>query len=1218
MCVRERAPPVPRHFWLGCAALACVLGLGFRLCPASPGWGVWLCVFVCSLRLDPPTPGWAVCGVGVFAWARVSAAPGHSWLGCWGVCALVCALCFYPAIPGLGVRCGCVCVGSGSGCTQSFLAGVLGCVCVCASALPILRHSWLGCAVCVCGLGLGNSAAPRLIWLGCWGVRVCVLAPLVTRHSWLGCAACLCVLGLEFRLCPASPGWGFGVCVSVSWFRLCPATPGWAARYRWVCLGSCFGCARPLLVGVLWCVCARFACTPPPLAGVCCVGVCAWTRVSAAPCHSWLWCWGVRALVCALRFYPASAGWGVRCRCVCLGSGFGCAPPLQAGVSACVCVCVRAPLVPRHSWLRLCGVGACAWALVLAASNHPWPGRWGVCAFACALLLCPATPGWGVWCWCVCLGSGFGCAPPLLAGVLGPVRVCVRAPLVPRHSWLGCVVWVCLLGLGFRLRPASPGWGVGVCVRLRARSACTLPLLAGVCGVGACAWARGSAAPRLSWLGCRRVCAFACALCFYPASPGSGVRCRCVCLGSDFGCAPPLPAGVLACVCVYVRALLVPRHSWLGCAVSVRVLRLGFRLLPTTPGWGARACVCLRARSSCVPPLLARVCGVGVCAWARFSAAPRQSWLGCWGMCVFACALLLYPATPGWAVWCGCVCLGSDFGCAPPLLAGLSGCVCVCVRTPLVPCHSRLGCVVSVRVLGLGCRLRPASPGWGVGACVYVCVLAPLVPRHSWLGCVVWLGVLGLRFRLRPASPGWGVGVCVRLRARFSCTLPLLAGVCGVGARAWALVSAAPRYSWPGFALGGFGVAWHLFLCRGSLRVVRAARVCGTRWPLLLGTCLCALVVAGSWPLWRALWPRFGAPRLVRSGRSRCSGQLSRRRGASPHPGGLRPGFYWAAARGTRRPVENGAHCACRWPLPRQGRWAHSASYPVGAPRWGCPWRVPPASILGCVRCGGWRVWTRSLTRPVSQTARLPTGDSVGAPGLFRLDADTAPFGSEDATPGSRACVHVRALLGRVGQAGLPGAFWCASPFPVAGFAVLFVCSATPGLGLLFFSFVRPGCLWGSLFLGPGCLGPWRLAAPPSPPLFFFSCHFYVPPFFFRVRPRCLRRSVFPSRGALGLGVFLSPPPPAFFFFFSGLFFCRLFPAPLFFSSPAFFFPLCAPVASGVRCVVGRGSFGLGVLLSPPPPPPTLWCFFFFLFFFLLFSSSVPCRWCGAGLVCVS
>ena len=106
-----------------------------------------------------------------------------------------------------------------------------------------------------------------------------------------------------------------------------------------------------------------------------------------------------------------------------------------------------------------------------------------------------------------------------------------------------------------------------------------------------------------------------------------------------------------------------------------------------------------------------------------------------------------------------------------------------------------------------------------------------------------------------------------------------------------------------------------------------------------------------------------------------------------------------------------------------------------------------------------WRVWTRSLTRPVSRTVNLATGDSAGAPGLFHVDADTAPFRSEDATPGSRACVRVRALLGQVGRAGLPGAFWCASPFiwpflvrsllvrPAPGWGC--PCSLSYGCGLL-------------------------------------------------------------------------------------------------------------------------------------------------------------------------
>ena len=89
---------------------------------------------------------------------------------------------------------------------------------------------------------------------------------------------------------------------------------------------------------------------------------------------------------------------------------------------------------------------------------------------------------------------------------------------------------------------------------------------------------------------------------------------------------------------VCVPAPLVPRRSWLGCAVWVLVPGVRFWLPPATPGWDV-------------------------------------------GVCVFVCALHLYAATPGWGVRRGCVCLGSALGCTPPLLAGVLGCACLCSRS---------------------------------------------------------------------------------------------------------------------------------------------------------------------------------------------------------------------------------------------------------------------------------------------------------------------------------------------------------------------------------------------------------------------------------------------------------------------------------------------------------------------------------------------------------
>ena len=422
---------------------------------------------------------------------------------------------FRPTIPGWALWCACVCLGSGFGCARPFLAGVLRCVCV---------------FVCPLHLYPANPGTGARCGCVCFG-------------SGFGCAQ------------PLLAGVLGSVCV-VCALLLYPANPGWGVRCGCVCLGFVFGCSSPYLAGVLGCVCV-FVCALF-LAGVRAVSVCAWAQASTAPCHSWLGCWGLCVFMCALLVYPANHYWGVRCGCVCLGSGFGCALPFLARVLGCVCVIV------------------------------------------CALRLHSAKPGWGARCGSVCLGSGFGCTPPLLTGVLGSVCVCVPPPPVSRQSWLGCAVWLCVPGLRFRLRP-------------------------------------------------------------------------------------PYLAGVLGCLYVCVRAPPVLRQSWLECAVSMCVLGLGFRLRPAIAGWGAGVCVWLCARSACTPQILARLRGVGVCAWARLSAAPRQSWLGRWGLCVFVCALLPYLHSTGWGVRCGCVCLGSGFGCAPLLRAGVFGCVCRCAPSACTP-----------------------------------------------------------------------------------------------------------------------------------------------------------------------------------------------------------------------------------------------------------------------------------------------------------------------------------------------------------------------------------------------------------------------------------------------------------------------------------------------------------------------------------------------------
>ena len=131
------------------------------------------------------------------------------------------------------------------------------------------------------------------------------------------------------------------------------------------------------------------------------------------------------------------------------------------------------------------------------------------------------------------------------------------------------------------------------------------------------------------------------------------------------------------------------------------------------------------------------------------------------------------------------------------------------------------------------------------------------------------------------------------------------------------------------------------------------------------------------------------------------------------------------------------------------------------------------------------------------------------------------------------ARVCVRAPLGRVGRAGLLGAFWCASPSPVAALCALLVCSAPSGLGLpclwLFsvFCLVVPPLSLSFRVLQPGL--PLALAScgPPAPPLpsflfvlfpspppalsFFPSCFLFVccPFFLFFCLPWCAGPAVF-------------------------------------------------------------------------------------------------------------
>ena len=1155
-----RAASVPGLWALGFLLLACVCGwvrvaVGRGFCLPLPvvagvlGGCVWARFVVLSLfcRL------FVVFVVGL-------------WCGpAFGTCVVSCAFPLPPAVSGSGVRCG----RPGLGCAPPFLAGLSGCV---FCAFFFFSGCWVSLSRALWSLprllSFGGCWLFYFFFFACFGVpffRWAAVAGLVLSvlAGWSPCA-CLGVLssvpsgwgvwppsvllvgGLVAVGCfcaPAPPpffffffggggaaglflplpslGWRLlcGWCVvwlvpRHSWLRFLCATP----RHSWLGFAA-GGCGRspPLLAGVcrrrwclvcgggvlvgLWLVCGVVG--PSPLLAE--VPVCYSPPLLAG--FRFRWCWAG----------PATPGWGPLAALLC---GVWCvAVVCWWGCGWCVVW-----LVPRHSWRRfLCATPRHSWLGFAAGGGGRSPPllagvrlrRWCVvCGVWCVAVVC----GWGCgWCvvwlvprhswrrflyatprhsWLGFASGGGGRSPPLLAGVRWR-RCCVVCGV-----WRWCVGGV-VAGVWCGWSLATPGGGS--CVLLPATPGwVSLPVVVG--------------GPRHSWLG---------------SACGGGVWC--VVCGVWRWCVGGVVAGVWcgwslatpgggSCVLLpatpgWVSLPLVvggPRHSWLGSVGGVAVWCV-------LCGAGVLVGLWLACGVVGPSPLLAEV---PVCYSPPLLAGFRCRWW--WAV----------PATPGWGplaavvcgVWCvvcgGGVLVGLWLVCgvvgpspllaevpvcySPPLLAGFR-----CRwwwAVPATPGWGPLAAVVCGVLLGSlatpgggSCVLLPATPGW---------VSLPLVvggPRHSWLGSAggggvrVLLGRVGraglpgalwcaspfplaaLSFCLAWPPPGWGCPPLLRCCCRSS-----LAGVCGV----WVGCCLAPiRVPWffaccarsPGLWHPAAVAAWHLSVCPG----------CGRRRASL--ACLVA--------------PR-GAPRLVRSGRSRCSGRLSRRRGAFPHPGSLRPRLYWAAARGTRRPAENRAHCACRWPPPRQGRWALRV-VPVRGPAMGLSLAGPSGVGLG-LRALRWL----ACVDPVTDASGFPyrpsfdggLGRCTGAvscgrrhlplrvggrharvPCVFACACSSWP-GRAGRPPG-RVLVRLTFSLGRFvfllclapSGLGLPLSFSLLLPFPVGCFsrppaALCLVFSSLLLVALVFFFFfffsffsVRPRCLRLSLVSGPGCPGPRRL-----------------------------------------------------------------------------------------------------------------------------------------------
>ena len=1007
-------------------------GLGVPLLPLAR-WVGWVAPVRPTngvLVLSCPSAALRVCGV------LGHVAPVHP-------CARVVVLCLR-------------CPGPLDSCSPVRPPGVLCCVCgVLGYLAPVHR-----CARSVC---CGACAVSRATWLLFTGVparwavlRVRCPGPPAPVHR---CARSVCCVA----------------CV-VSWatWLLFTGAPAWYVVLRLRCPGPLRSCSPVRPLGVLCCVC-----------GVLC---------HLAPfhrCARWVCC-----VACAMSWatwllFTGAPAW-------CLVLHVRCPGPLGSRSSVCplavlCCVCsVLGHLAPVHRCARSVLCFACA------LSRATWLLFTGVPAQCVALCVrCPGPLG------CrspVCPLSVLCCACGVL-GHLAPVHLCSRSVccVACAMSW---ATWLLFTG--------APAWCLVLRVRcpgpLGSRSpVCPLAVLCCVCSV------LGHLAPVHRCA--RSVFCFACALSRATWLLFTGVPAQCVALcvpcPGPLGCRSPVcPLSVLCCACG-VLGHLAPVHlcsrsvCCVACAVSWATWLLftgapapSFALVVRCPGpHGSCSPVCPLAVLCCVCSVLGHLAPVHRCALS---------------VCCFACGVswvtwLLFTGVPAPSFALLVRCPGPLGSCSPVCPLGVLLCVCGVLGhvAPVHRCARSVGCVARAMSWVTWLPFTGVPARWVVlhvrctgplGSCSPVCSLCVLCFGLRVRCCVCWASLRGARSSIRTAAvrSRQGLGT-LRARTHPSGWRPFVAG------RGWVRCRACTRPSGQRLFEAGRGwvpsgrahvhpdggwcrlapvpVPWFLARCARSPGLRHPAAVVAWHLSVFLGCGRRRASLAGL------VAPR-GAPRLVQSGPSRCSGRLSRRRGAFPHPGSLRPRLYWVAARGTRRPAENQAHCACRRCPPRQGRWARSASSLFGAQRWGCPWRVPPASVLGCVRCGGWCVWSQSLMRPVSRTVRLSTGDWAGAPGLFRVDADTSPCGSEDATPGSCACVRVLVRPGRVGRAGLPGAFWCASPFPLAA---------------LSFCFAWPPPGWGCPFLGP----LFALSPPPFP--FFF---FFFSLLLFSARPLCLLLSL--------------------------------------------------------------------------------------------------------------
>ena len=763
----------------------------------------------------------------------------------------------------LGVRCPWP-LGS---CSPVCPLGVLCCVCgVLGPLAPVHR-----CASPVCCVACAVSWATWLLLPGAPArfVVLCVRCPgPLGSCSPLGpLSVFCCVCGVLGPLAP-SPVCPLGVLCCV-----CGVLGHLAPVHRCARLVCCVACAVFLAPWLLFtggparCVLLRARCPGPlgscspvrPLGLWCCVyGVLG----HLAPVHR---C--ARSVCCVARTVSRPLGSCSPVRplglwCCVYGVLAHLAPVHRCARSVCCVACTVSRPLGSCSPVRPLGVLCCVCG-VLGHSAPVHRCARSVCCVACAVFWAPWLLFTGGPARCVLLRAR--CPRPL--GSCSPVRpldvlcwVCgVLGPLAPVHRCarsvccVACVVswapWLLFTGVPARcvvLRVRCPG-PLGSCslVRPLGLSCCVYGVLGPLAPVHR--WARSvcsvvcavSWAPWLLHRCARSVCCVACAVSWATWLLFTGVPAWCAVLhvrcSWPLGCCSPVgPLGVFCCVRGALGHLApVHRCARSVCGAACTVSWATWLLFTGVPA----LCVVLHVRC---PGHLAPVhrCARSVC-----GAACMVSW-PTW---------LLFTGVPALCVVLRVRCPGHL---APVHQCARSVCCVACAvswATRLLFTGVPARCaVLHVRCSGPLGSCSPVGP-LGVFCCVRG-VLGHLAPVHrcarsvcgagcpvSWATWLLFTGVRALCVVLRVRCPG-------HLAPVHRCACSVCCAVCCVCGGALRGAHSSIRTA--------AGVAWHLFSCRGSLRVVRALRVCSTRRPLLLGTCPCALVVAGGVPLWRASWPR--------------------------------------------------------------------------------------------------------------------------------------------------------------------------------------------------------------------------------------------------------------------------------------------------------------------------------------------------------------------------